>query len=828
MDDSTGIRVGRPFGGVAVLVKRDIGSTCSVETKSKRFIGIRIGERTLVLSVYMPCFSNLISQEMVYRETMSDIRLFTELHSNMNLVLCGDLNYDLRKKDLSYPSQCWSEFAEEFGMYICEPGNGNCIEYTYKHNGMGTQSWLDFAIISRSASPRSVLEVLDSHCNFSDHNPISFTLCVVDMDIPTAENDQSEALHKLGKIRWSEEICSGYCQRLSEVVGDFVLPVEINSCDGVSCAGGHADLTMSTYEDLIATMVNLAEEEQHLAHKSPHTKNRVVKCSKGWWNPQLSALKLEARQSFARYMENHNNVLVRDEMETARKDYRKEVRRSKRKDMDRKRRMLTLKWDSSDRQSFWKDWKRLAKVPSSKSMKASALPAFREMCEAVYQPNDKANAQHVKQQFERDKLNYHPAPDNKVIMPSTVHKAIQKLKKNKSSGQDGVSAEHLFYAPTLICDALSSLFDSMLRHNIVPNGFKEGIIVPVPKGKPVDDKNAACYRGICLNSVMLKTFEHILLDLYKPFFETSSNQYAFKTGKSTTTAISDLKICIDKYNREGSTIYCAFLDASKAFDKVIQEGVLSVLVKRRAPRLLLSIITSLIQGCKYKVRGQEGDVAAETGVKQGSVLSPHLFNMYMDELVLHMKAGSYGCYMAQRYMGVLLYADDIVLLSPSPHGLKHMLETFSRFARYRDIKINVLKSCCVRFGPDTEEFPTFIHNSSPLPHLQVVKYLGIDMREGGALSFKVEEKLRSVYKAANALFYQSEKAGLRDAPKVLFFLYITYCVPILRYGYSIIEDSISRRDRARLRVAHNSAVRKIFKWSRMDPIPEEYAFSAII
>ena len=54
-------------------------------------------------------------------------------------------------------------------------------------------------------------------------------------------------------------------------------------------------------------------------------------------------------------------------------------------------------------------------------------------------------------------------PDDEVITPSTDHKATENL-KNKALGQDGASVEHLFYAPTVSGDALSSQFDAMLKH----------------------------------------------------------------------------------------------------------------------------------------------------------------------------------------------------------------------------------------------------------------------------------------------------------------------------------------------------------------------------
>ena len=58
------------------------------------------------------------------------------------------------------------------------------------------------------------------------------------------------------------------------------------------------------------------------------------------------------------------------------------------------------------------------------------------------------------------------------------------------------------------------------------------------------------------------------------------------------------------------------------------------------------------------------------GVKQGGVLSPLLFSIYLDTLLCDLTSCGYGCYVGSKFMGAMAYADDIVLLSPNLNGLK--------------------------------------------------------------------------------------------------------------------------------------------------------------
>jgi len=94
--------------------------------------------------------------------------------------------------------------------------------------------------------------------------------------------------------------------------------------------------------------------------------------------------------------------------------------------------------------------------------------------------------------------------------------------------------------------------------------------------------------------------------------------------------------------------------------------------------------------------------AVVNGVKQGGVLSPVLFCVYFDGLLYKlMKAGHYGCYrpMGYTFVGVLAYADDVVLLAPSANAMRKMLRLCDDFASDFDVKFNANKLKCIVFKP---------------------------------------------------------------------------------------------------------------------------------
>ena len=80
------------------------------------------------------------------------------------------------------------------------------------------------------------------------------------------------------------------------------------------------------------------------------------------------------------------------------------------------------------------------------------------------------------------------------------------------------------------------------------------------------------------------------------------------------------------------------------------------------------------------------------GIKQGGVLSPNLFTVYIDELLMKLRSSGCGCYIDDTFVGALGYADDITRMSPSIRGLKQMVDICESFAMEYVIKFNEKKA----------------------------------------------------------------------------------------------------------------------------------------
>jgi len=90
---------------------------------------------------------------------------------------------------------------------------------------------------------------------------------------------------------------------------------------------------------------------------------------------------------------------------------------------------------------------------------------------------------------------------------------------------------------------------------------------------------------------------------------------------------------------------------------------------------------------------------AVNGVKQGGVLSPVLYCVYIDDLLLALSKSGVGCYIGSNFVGALAYADDIVLIAPTATAMRKLLSICGEYAIEYCISFNASKSKCLAVLP---------------------------------------------------------------------------------------------------------------------------------
>ena len=246
-----------------------------------------------------------------------------------------------------------------------------------------------------------------------------------------------------------------------------------------------------------------------------------------------------------------------------------------------------------------------------------------------------------------------------------------------------------------VLEWLVSVFSFML--SIVPMDWVIACMVPLHKGKG-DVHECSNFRGISLLSVVGKEYGRILINRIRDKTENviAEVQSGFRRGRGCTFQIFIVRQIYEKYLGKDKDVYFAFLDLEKACDRGDRDAMWNVLRLHGIGGRLLRGVKSLYVGSKACVRvGIEVSewFPVRMGLRQGCVMLPWLFNLYIDRVVREVNARVLGRGLKmvdgndnEWELNQLLFADDtVVVVSDSERKLCQLVTEFRRVCERRKL-----------------------------------------------------------------------------------------------------------------------------------------------
>ena len=244
-------------------------------------------------------------------------------------------------------------------------------------------------------------------------------------------------------------------------------------------------------------------------------------------------------------------------------------------------------------------------------------------------------------------------------------------------------------------------------------------------------------------------------------------QCGFRQGRSTVDQIWVVRQVIEKATEYRTPVHLCFVDLTKAYDSVDRTALAAVLRSYGVPHQLVDIIQELHTDTRCHVRTADGvadNFQVKSGVRQGCVLSPLLFNCFMDRILREatemMDGGLYveystsgGLFLSYRDKTTaltciqdVLYADDLTMVAETRRELQHMLDVLDQACSRWGMTISTGKSKIFSVGVQLEHQPCITLQGQVLEDVESFSYLGSELGQTAKVEREVAVRLEKASK----------------------------------------------------------------------------------
>lgn len=726
-------------GGVAMHITRRM--QCEVVTQ---FTCVTADYETLCLQHKNELFA------VVYRPPSGNPAVFFNFleavleYATLNryrLLLGGDLNIDISKDDC---------LSRELENKISASGFLNVIT-TPTRVTPSCQSILDLFITNIDAP---ILNAGTISCDISDHCPVFIAYSCTE---PPLGGREPRYMYR----SFSSENMNYFRARVSEH-------------DWSSVYG--KDSVDAAYNEFLANFTSIYNESFPI--KCVKVKRRI---RKPWVGPNEMKMIIKKNKLFKAFLRTRDPATLA-EFKRHRNKVNSELKKSKAAYFD----SLFLHAREQHRNSVWKIINNFLKR-KNESDNALQLKINNQEISGL------ALAEHFNKHFTstpaqlanlRNPPNLYKANSTIFMRPTDVNEitsTFSNLKNTKSTDVNGLQIGPVKYVIDIIVPYLEYIFNLVLESGSFPYAMKQARVSVIFKaGNKNEPTN---YRPISILPVFSKGLEKVVLTRLNNFFAKNNLltdcQHGFRPGKSTETALLTLKEKIIENIESNKLTLAIFIDFSKAFDYLNRDLLLEKLDSYGVRGVAFSLIRSYLsdrEQCVAIGDSVSSFLSNHSGVPQGSVLGPFLFNIYVNDIVEIDKNAQF-----------ILYADDTTILVSGldihevTKKAEHVLEKLSLWSDGNALKINASKSKAILFQAKNKH--ANIHNdlklgSVPIEIVRSYKILGVTFSTTLSWNCHIQSLSKSLSAAVGALsrcrhlFPIAAKLQIYHA---LFASHINYC-----------------------------------------------------
>lgn len=712
-------KFGRGKGGEILLFKRNLKNFCEIK-RSEWGIYLTIkwkNEEFVIIPIYLNCNS-----------WMNDFERFSNLLTKINscnIMVIGDWNAHLaasqiftedqieaieivrNSKDKAFDSKGRKilEKLQEYNLIIKNGCSKSDKEGDYTFIGAQGCSVIDFCAVSGLWSG-FFDDLRVDRMNISEHMPLNIS---IRLDIPRARLGTKSFYIPLNKVKCYKSQLANKCRKIQ------VSDVEITA----------------------NTMIEAMRDA------NPRTPNKSFSPKNKWYDWKCEKLRKESLFWLNAFRRSDNPEDKKRYIEVNKKY--KITCRNKKTSYEEEVASSLINVKSS--KEFWKKIQNINGITANRPLSVD-LGEMANHFQSVLN-NDGTNAYDYSIPLEISLAPRHPVEE--LITLEEIKNQLAKMKSGKAPGPDRVTVDMFRLAPGEFIELLLKFYNVVWAEGRTPQNFRNAILVPIfKKGDPTEPGN---YRGISLQNVLGKIFCGIVLSRLQRYVEEESllkeQQAGFRAGYSAMDQIFTLTSIAEIQKKRGRNLCVTFIDFKSAFDTVNREALFYKLVRMGVPITLMGLIKSLYSNtCTQITDGVDYSerFPSARGVRQGCVLSPLLFSLFMNDFDELMPG---GVEVRGTKIKCLLYADDIAILSESEDMMQIMLNRTHDYCQKWDLQVNTSKTKTMIFSKKFRKNPKkkFFIDRERIEIVKNFKYLGITITPQLSYSDHIAQKRKEATSA---------------------------------------------------------------------------------